>query len=148
VSLGDPSSAFQDEEQLQVLMHPGSERPAKRQRLNNSRCFNCGSYAHGLRDCPQERDQQAVEAARAAQQAAAGARLPPGNVRYFGGGGGGGSASKVGCCWAWRVGLGLTGERRASLRPPADTRRARLPPRRASARRARASSLRARCPGA
>jgi hypothetical protein len=98
VSLGsDAAAAFQDEDEAQGLQGgtPGGERPAKRQRLNNSRCFNCGSYAHGLRECALPRDPEAVEAARAAQQAAAGARLPSGSVRYFLEGGGSASASKV-----------------------------------------------------
>jgi hypothetical protein len=103
VSLGDPSSAFQDEEQLQVLMHPGSERPAKRQRLNNSRCFNCGSYAHSLQECPAPRDQQAIDAARRVQQEASAGRLPAGNVRYFGQASatpGSSHKGKVRCCSA------------------------------------------------
>lgn len=86
VSLGDASSAFQDEGELQAqaLVQPGSERPAKRQRLNNSRCFNCGSYAHSLQECPAPRDQQAIDTARRVQQEASAGRLPAGNVRYFG----------------------------------------------------------------
>jgi hypothetical protein len=30
---------------------------AKRRRLPNSRCFNCGSYAHGIAACPRDHDQ-------------------------------------------------------------------------------------------
>jgi hypothetical protein len=29
----------------------------KRRRLPNSRCFNCGSYAHGMAQCPRDVDQ-------------------------------------------------------------------------------------------
>lgn len=29
----------------------------KRRRLPNSRCFNCGSYAHGIAQCPKDFDQ-------------------------------------------------------------------------------------------
>lgn len=38
--------------------------PGKRQRLNQSRCFNCGSYSHALKDCTKPHNRAAVDAAR------------------------------------------------------------------------------------
>jgi hypothetical protein len=38
-------------------------RPAKRVR-GGSRCFNCGSYGHGLRECWKEHNMDAIDAAR------------------------------------------------------------------------------------
>ncbi|KAG9139278.1 hypothetical protein Leryth_011279 [Lithospermum erythrorhizon] len=32
--------------------------------LNSSRCFNCGSYSHSLRECPKPRDRVAVDKAK------------------------------------------------------------------------------------
>lgn len=39
-------------------------RPVKRLRLGSNRCFNCGSYAHAMRECWREVDRQAVEEGR------------------------------------------------------------------------------------
>ena len=62
-----------DDEELQV--------PAKRLRLSQ-RCFNCGSYAHALRDCFRVMDPEAIEAGR---QEAMGAKsiLRSAPKRYF-----------------------------------------------------------------
>lgn len=32
--------------------------------MDTSRCFNCGSYSHALKDCPKPRDSVAVNNAR------------------------------------------------------------------------------------
>lgn len=45
----------------------GGSRPIKRAR-GGSRCFNCGSYSHGLRDCWKELNQAAINAARRCEQ--------------------------------------------------------------------------------
>lgn len=34
------------------------------EKLDDSRCFNCSSYGHGLKDCPMPRDNVAVNSAR------------------------------------------------------------------------------------
>uniref|UniRef100_A0A383VTJ0 PSP proline-rich domain-containing protein n=1 Tax=Tetradesmus obliquus TaxID=3088 RepID=A0A383VTJ0_TETOB len=71
----------------------------KRRRLPNSRCFNCGSYAHGIAQCPKDFDQDRVAAAKAERNAASAtagfsALL---RQRYFAGGSGGkgGKGSKA-----------------------------------------------------
>jgi hypothetical protein len=44
------------------LDEPGEAAAAatKRRRLPNNRCFNCGSYAHGIAQCPKDLDQVCV----------------------------------------------------------------------------------------
>eukprot|EP00878_Enallax_costatus_P019925 GHUV01021039.1.p1 GENE.GHUV01021039.1~~GHUV01021039.1.p1 ORF type:complete len:389 (+),score=137.30 GHUV01021039.1:824-1990(+) len=46
-----------------------TQAAAKRRKLSDNRCFNCGSYAHGLADCSKPFDQERVAAARAEQAA-------------------------------------------------------------------------------
>ena len=49
-----------------------------------SRCWNCGSYSHALRDCHRPRDQLAINAAREEQQTRGGGGAGP-MPRYHGG---------------------------------------------------------------
>jgi PSP len=56
----------------------------KRQRLGQ-RCFNCGSYAHSLRECWKEHNPEAIEDARRRLQGVTGGSGGPGSAprRYF-----------------------------------------------------------------
>ncbi|KAG7672088.1 hypothetical protein Ndes2526B_g06945 [Nannochloris sp. 'desiccata'] len=61
----------------------GGGQGSKRQRIGQ-RCFNCGSYAHSLRECWKEHDPEAIEDARRRLQGVSGAggnSRPP--KRYF-----------------------------------------------------------------
>ncbi|KAF8072658.1 Serine/threonine-protein kinase SRPK [Scenedesmus sp. PABB004] len=44
---------------------PASAGGAKRRTLPNQRCFNCGSYGHGIAACPAPHDRERVAAAKA-----------------------------------------------------------------------------------
>ncbi|KAJ7554719.1 hypothetical protein O6H91_05G006400 [Diphasiastrum complanatum] len=49
-----------------------------------SRCFNCGSYSHGLKDCPRPRDNAAISVARKLHTSKKGlAPGPRGPSRYY-----------------------------------------------------------------
>ncbi|CAA7408520.1 unnamed protein product [Spirodela intermedia] len=62
----------------------GSARPERVEPLEASRCFNCGSYSHSLKDCPRPRDSAAINLARrqhsSRRNSASGQR---GQTRYY-----------------------------------------------------------------
>ncbi|CAL5228592.1 g11752 [Coccomyxa viridis] len=59
----------------------GAQRtPATMPRRQSRCCFNCGSFLHGLKDCPEARDAGAIAQARRDNQQG---RLSHGNERYF-----------------------------------------------------------------
>ncbi|XP_008790601.2 uncharacterized protein LOC103707757 [Phoenix dactylifera] len=62
----------------------GSTNPKGTQTLEASRCFNCGSYSHSLKECPKPRDNVAISNARKQHKSkrnpAAGTR---GQSRYY-----------------------------------------------------------------